>query len=371
MYKTQINNKQVVDFYVKLADGLHKSTAAYYMGIDELHRLSTVEEVYNYIDYIAKYQNWGETIKHIVMTDHIDTTDMFYDISTQGDAIYAQEKDDTLYIKTAAPNGSIRYFGKNNIFYNMEKLEDIDINFINKLDLNEINTYGFFYNCSSLKSIENFRNYTPNTEMTKTFYNCNSITDWEVLDTWDVSNIRNMDYCFSGSNIANIPKWTNTDNIQDYGSIFLNCYGLEPSAGTIGWYDFSTWRINKFTAFTWNKNDGLYIEALFGMAGKSVNYHHWNENTDNEYFTYTPPKLFYENKNITCITPAVLPKTQKRYIDDERTKYINGKLFVDGSYWYTDGTEESPFLNSFQPQTEIRRITDHPIKNLKMQVYKE
>ena len=109
--------------------------------------------------------------------------------------------------------------------YSLKKGDNIITLIINK----ELTSLEYmFYNCSSLKNIEELKylNTENITNFSNMFYNCIELTDIESLREWNVSKVTDFSYmfnnCISLLNLRPLKKW-NVSSGTDFSGLFCNC----------------------------------------------------------------------------------------------------------------------------------------------------
>ena len=137
------------------------------------------------------------------------------------------------------------FVGGNWIFSHCKKLKHIDISKWNlgKSTNEPCKFYGVFEDCHSLEFVDVSNNVNKNyTSCSKVFFECTNLKTIKGLDTWDVSNVVNMNgifgKCKSISDLSDIQNW-DVKNVAASEGMFEDCESLQ----TVG--DISGWKFTK------------------------------------------------------------------------------------------------------------------------------
>ena len=154
---------------------------------------------------------------------YIDMSYMFYNCKNLSTIILTQD----IYVKNIYK-----------MFYNSESLESIDIQYFKSSNLYHINMSYLFYNCEKLEAIKGDFNNFFISDTRNMFFNCKSLrykdNNNEVINIYintnDKINMSKMFYnCESIKNVNILPSNINNYNYifpNDLNSMFYNCYSL-------------------------------------------------------------------------------------------------------------------------------------------------
>ena len=114
---------------------------------------------------------------------------------------------------------------------NLENLDGMK-----NIDITKVRDYGYFAsNCTKLKDISLFENikFPVETSLYFMLYYCRSVENWEILSTWDVSNVFNMTHLLDRTNITSLEPIRNWDvssviNMEGFLSGVPAVLSLEP-----------------------------------------------------------------------------------------------------------------------------------------------
>ena len=117
---------------------------------------------------------------------------------------------------------------------------------LDKIFLNT-NSSRIFYLCSSLTDITPLANWNASrvTNMRSMFYKCTSLTDITPIANWDTSSVINATwmfaYCSSLTDVAGLYSW-DTSSVTDMTDMFYDCSSLADLTG------ISSWDVSSVTA---------------------------------------------------------------------------------------------------------------------------
>ena len=168
----------------------------------------------------------------------------------------------------------------------------ISINGISKLKEIKIKShYKMFYNCTSLISIPDIKDWNISNNISWMFSGCKSLSSLPDISKWNTNNVINMSYMFDGceslSSLPDISKW-DTNNVTNLSNMLYGCISLSSLP------DISKWDTNNVT----NLSNMFYgCISLSSLPDISK----WNTNnvTDMSY-------MFYG-----CISLSSLPDISK------------------------------------------------------------
>ena len=152
---------------------------------------------------------------------------------------------------------------------------------INNIQLIIINTLTnlecMFYNCKSLKNIEELKylNTEEVNNFSYMFWDCSSLSDIKALENWNVSNGNDFSYmfwdCSSLRDIEALENW-NVSNGINFSGMFWDCSSL----------------INIEALRNWNVSNGKNFSYMFSGCSSLLNIkalHNWNI-SNKKYFSY-------------------------------------------------------------------------------------
>lgn len=134
---------------------------------------------------------------------------------------------------------------------------------------------GAFWDCINLKiTATDIPNLSNVTDMQSMFYNCSSLNQINNINNWDVSNVQNMNFLFSGCTLFNQPlsNW-NTSNVTSMFGMFFYADAFNQ--------DISSWNTGNVTDMTnmfgaatnfnqplnsWNTSNVTSMNSMFAGA---------------------------------------------------------------------------------------------------------
>ena len=121
----------------------------------------------------------------------------------------------------------------------------ISINGISKLKEIKIKShYKMFYNCTSLISIPDIKDWNISNNISWMFSGCKSLSSLPDISKWNTNNVINMSYMFDGceslSSLPDISKW-DTNNVTNLSNMLYGCISLSSLP------DISKWDTNNVT----------------------------------------------------------------------------------------------------------------------------
>ena len=253
----------------------------------------------------------------------------------------------------------------------------INVKLITKKKLSDISY--MFSGCKSLLDLMNISKFeTEFTNMSHTFYECESLYEIPDLSNWNTMNVSNMDYIFNGCKslelLPNISTW-NTKNVIKMNNMFSDCASLRAIP------DISKWNTENVTDMSkifsgcksleslpdiskWNTSLNTDMNNMFSGCFKLLslpNISKWNtENVKNM------NQIF-----LSCVSLAYLPdisiwKTDKvLYMKEMFSGCAKLRNLPDISKWKTDNVQDMREMFSFcRALYAVPDISDWDVKNV-------
>ncbi|MBS1916657.1 MAG: BspA family leucine-rich repeat surface protein [Bacteroidetes bacterium] len=142
------------------------------------------------------------------------------------------------------------------------------------------NMKGAFYACINLNiSATDVPDLSAVTDMSKMFYQCNTLNGPSNINTWNTSAVTNMNAMFQGAYAFNQPigNW-NTSSVTNMSEMFENAYAFNQPIGTWNTSAVTNMFAMFFKAYTFNQPIGTWItSAVTNMSYMFYNVTAFNE----------------------------------------------------------------------------------------------